>query len=112
LLPTLSSKDRNIVFRGTGAFSLFVQLTGGLREYEVAAEFHDLDEGKTLRRNDGKIRMVDRLELVNVYFDFEPIVIHRSGRYDLIVYVNGQQVDQLSFNVEDLTTRGSSASSS
>jgi hypothetical protein len=64
----------------TGAFSLFVQLTGGLGEYEVAAEFHDLDEGKTLHRNDGKIGMVDRLELVIVYFDFEPIVIPGGAR--------------------------------
>ena len=44
-------------------FSLFVQLTGGLGEYEFAAEFHDLEEGKTLRRAVGNIREPGRVAL-------------------------------------------------
>ena len=78
----------------------------GLGEYEIAAEFHDLEEGKALCRNVGAIRMVDRLELVNVYIDFGPIRVSRAGRFDLIVFVNGQEVDQLSIAVDDTTTRG------
>ena len=93
-------------------FSLFVQLTGGLGEYEFAAEFHDLEEGKTLRRAVGNIRMVDKLEMVNIHFNFNPIEIPHSGRYDLIVFANGQEVDQLSFEVLGTTNSGTSAPSS
>ena len=94
----------------TTPFSLFVQLTGGKGDYEVAAEFHDLEDGQSLCRAVGMIQMIDRLKLVNVHFDFGSIQVTHAGRYDLIVYVNGQAVDQLSFAVEDTTIGGSPTS--
>ena len=90
----------------TAPFSLFVQLTGGQGDYEIAAEFHDLEDGKALCRNVGAFRMGDRLELVNVYFDFGPIAVSHAGRFYLIVFVNGQEVDQLSIAVHDITIGG------
>jgi hypothetical protein len=86
----------------TRAFTVYLHLTDGIGRYDVVVEVHDLQEDKVIGRADGiALRFPERLHRQNVIVLVPPLSIHHPGRYDVVVFVDGQEIDRQQFRADE-----------
>jgi hypothetical protein len=79
---------------------VYVQLSDGIGEYRLSAEFHDLIDGTVVARSElGRIKWEDRPAGVNLIIPVHSMEMGRAGTYDLIVFADDQEIDRQSFTV-------------
>ncbi len=79
----------------TKPMRLFLHLVDGIGEYDTSVEFHDLAEDRIIARGKGRpIRFHSRLDPVQEFFVLPPLLIPHAGKYDVVVFANGQEVYQ------------------
>ncbi len=80
-------------------FTAFLQLTGGTGRYDVTAELVDLRNDKTFARATGmQIEFKTRLDRINVMIPVPQVKLPHDGRYDFVVYANGQVIERQEFS--------------
>jgi hypothetical protein len=89
-------------------FTAFLQLTGGVGRYDVAAELHDLQRDIVLARSPAvtiEWEDEDRLSKMNLFLSVPSLMMAFDGDYDLIVLADGEEIDRQRFTVlEDRAT--------
>jgi hypothetical protein len=87
----------------TAQFTAFMQMTDGHGEYRIAIEIHDLQEGTVLGRAEGApISFPDRTAKLNYFIPVPPLPLAHAGRYDFVVFADGQEIDRQQFEAREI----------
>ncbi len=75
---------------------LFLHLVDGIGEYEIHIEVHDLaEDSAALRTTAVKVSFPDRLAPRKLIFGIPKLPLSHAGRYDVIVFGDGREIDRL-----------------
>jgi hypothetical protein len=88
----------------TAPFTAFLQMTDGVGRYGVTIEIHDLQTGKILgRTREVQIEFPQRQTKLNFFSPVPPLPLPTPhvGRYDFVVFADGQEIDRQQFEVRD-----------
>lgn len=81
-------------------FTVFLQLTDGVGEYEVTIEVQDLLEDRVVVRMPAvAVQWRDRLTKMNLYVPVPSLPIEHEGRYDVVAFADGVEIDRQRFLV-------------
>lgn len=82
----------------TRQFVAFLQIVNALGRYDIIIEIHDLGEDKVIARaNAPGINIPDRLKTVNISIPVPRLPLTHPGKYDLVIFANGQEIDRQQF---------------
>jgi hypothetical protein len=83
-------------------FTVFAQLVDGIGSYAVSLEVHDLLDGDVAARTHiGDVTFPERPAKMDVIIPDVSVLIPHAGRFDLVLFANGQELDRQFFDVED-----------
>ena len=83
----------------TPLMRMFLHLVNGTGIYELVVELHDLAEDRVVFRAKGhRISFPDRLTARIVFFSIPPLLLPHAGRYDVVVFGNGNEIDRQQFS--------------
>jgi hypothetical protein len=90
------------VFPGRSTpFSIFLEVYDGIGRYPITVEFNDLADGSTIAETKlHDLDFPDRLARIQVTVPVELVRLSQPGRYELVVFVGGQQLASQHFNAE------------
>jgi hypothetical protein len=78
----------------TPACTLFVQLVDATGPYKIAVEIHDLAGGTMVGfMHPIEVQIDDRLAAFNLLLPISPIPIPHAGAYDVVVLVDGEELE-------------------
>jgi hypothetical protein len=81
------------------AFTVFLQLVEGIGRCRLTMEIHDLREDEILARmTTPGIKFQKRLGKLNVAIPVSGLALPHAGYFDLVVFVDGQEVDRQKFS--------------
>jgi hypothetical protein len=84
-------------------FQIFLQVTNASGRYDFVIEAHDLRDDTVIARASGMgIEIASRLSIVNIVIPVAPLAVSHAGRYDIIVFANGVEIDRQQFNVNEV----------
>jgi hypothetical protein len=79
----------------TKPMKLFLHLVDGIGDYDITVEVHDLAEDRVvLKTRVVRISFADRLMPRKLIFSVPGLPITHAGRYDVIVFGNGKEIDR------------------
>jgi hypothetical protein len=78
---------------------VYVQMTSGIGHYQFSVEIRDTDLDQPIARSADLAQAVfkDRTVKQVLIIPIPPLPLPRAGRYDFIVFANGQEVDRQVF---------------
>jgi len=77
---------------------VFLQLIDGIGRYELTLEIQDLAEQRTIARGAGpRIAFPDRVTPLQLSLPIPGLTLMHPGRYDVIVFADGQEIDRQQF---------------
>jgi len=83
-------------------FTVFAQLVDGIGSYAVSLEVRDLLDGEVAARTHiGDVAFPERPAQMDVIVPDVSVLIPHAGRYDLVLFANGQELDRQFFDVEN-----------
>ena len=83
-------------------FTVFAQLVDGIGAYAVSLEVHDLLDGEVVAKTHiGDLAFPERPAKMDVVIPDVSVLIPHAGRYDLVLFANGHELDRQFFDVED-----------
>jgi len=81
----------------------FLQLVGGIGEYDLVVEIHDLQENTVIARaTEIRATFPEKLQSQNIIIQIPAINIVHQGLYDVVVLANGQEIDRQQFGAIQL----------
>jgi len=87
----------------TAQFTAFMQVTDGHGEYRITIEIHDLQADAILGRATGPpINLPDRTAKLNYFIPVPPLPLAHAGRYDFVVFADGQEIDRQQFEAREV----------
>ena len=88
---------------------IFLQLVEGIGEYDIRVEVHDLAEDRIIfRARAPRVSFPNRLDVRQLSFLIPALPLHHPGKYDVIVFGNGMEIDRQQFHAELLADAGES----
>jgi hypothetical protein len=82
----------------TSSFFVFLLLTDSIGEREVWVEVHDLRDGRVLARTrPDRFQFPRRTDSIFWHLACPPLFLSSPGRYDLITFCDGEEIDRLKF---------------
>lgn len=77
---------------------VFLQLIDGIGRYDLTLEIQDLAEQHTIARGVGpRIAFPDRVTPLQLRLQIPALPLKHPGRYDVIVFADGQEIDRQQF---------------
>lgn len=93
-------------------FQVFLQVTNAAGRYDFVIEVHDLRVDKVIARAPGMgIEIPSRLTFVNIIIPVPPLPISHAGKYDIVVFANGVEIDRQQFTVNEVPDGDDTAAS-
>lgn len=90
------------IFSGRSTrFTIFLEAYDGIGRYSLSVEFNDLSDGSTiadLALDD--LDFTDRLARIQIAVPIDFVQLSVAGRYELVVFVNGEQLSSQHFEAE------------
>jgi hypothetical protein len=82
----------------TRSMEAFLQLVDGIGRYDINVEVHDLREDRIIAKATGpRVDFPNRLATLQLAIPVPSLPIAHQGRYDLIVFANGREIDRQQF---------------
>jgi hypothetical protein len=79
----------------TKPMRLFLHLVAGIGDYDITVQVHDLAEDRVVFKAKAlRISFPDRLMPRKLIFSMPGLPITHAGRYDVIVFGNGKEIDR------------------
>ncbi|HEX7375922.1 MAG TPA: hypothetical protein VF278_02365 [Pirellulales bacterium] len=101
LLHLIESVGQRSIPGPTGPFVVFMQLYDGIGRYRLSMEANALDDDANVAKATvGHIDFPERLAKMDIAIPVDSIFVPQSGRYELVVFVDGQELARQYFNVE------------
>ena len=86
---------------------IFASVTNGQGDYSVTAEVQDLDTGNVLAKAQGPtFKLRTRFHTHNVIMQVPPLPVPHEGKYDFVLFANGDEIDRQTMTVEPKQQRG------
>jgi hypothetical protein len=103
LIGLINSQSLAKIPGRTKPMNLYVQLVDGIGEYEVTISVDDLAEDQSIfRAKGGRIAFSNRFLPVRLFSQIPSLPIFHPGRYDVVVFGNGIEIDRQQFSVRQL----------
>ncbi len=81
-----------------GPFTAYVQLVDGIGNYDVTVAVHDLQQDEVIAKTaPTRIVFPERLTRFNLVIPVPPLQLPHSGRYDFVVFADGEEVERQQF---------------
>jgi hypothetical protein len=85
----------------TPPFVVFLQLYDGIGRYKLSMEANALgDDARVARATIGDVDFPERLAKMDIAIPVDSIFVPRPGRFELVVFVDGQELARQYFSVE------------
>lgn len=82
-------------------FTIYLQVYDGIGRYSLSVEINDLgDDSSIAVAKVPDLDFPDRLAKIAVTIPIDSVPLPRPGRYELVVFVDGQPLPRQHFNVE------------
>lgn len=101
-LHNLIEAFQSRIFPGRSTpFTIFLQVYDGIGRYVVSTEITDLADGSIVARTALRdLYFPDRLTRIQLVVPVESVRLPRSGRYEMVVFVEGQPLASQHFEAE------------
>jgi|ERR1043165_2861325 hypothetical protein len=100
LINVFRSLQLTVVPGQTAPMVVYVQLVDGIGRYDITLQIRDLAQDRIIGKGRGlKVFFPDPLSVHEVTLRIPPLPISHSGKYDVIVFANGQEIDRQQFTI-------------
>ncbi|HVA50526.1 MAG TPA: hypothetical protein VNH11_29545 [Pirellulales bacterium] len=101
-LYALIETFRQHTFPGpTAPFVVFLQVYDGIGRYQMSIEANALDDDASVARATvADLDFPERLAKIDIAIPVDSVYLPRPGRYELLVFVDGQELARQYFNAE------------
>lgn len=80
---------------------IFLQLVEGIGEYDLRVEVHDLSEDRVIfRARAPRVIFSNRLDVRQLSFLIPALPLQHPGKYDVIVFGNGMEINRQQLNAD------------